>query len=109
MLGGQGRNYLLLESGGQSERTSIGLPPLCTVGAAESAPPASGKIALFSTAMELDVFSTPLPEFAAGDVVQLVSVFTFGAAGGSANAIQSRYPERRVRAIDENGRLIDLV
>jgi hypothetical protein len=36
--------------------------------------------------MEFDVFSTPLPEFAADDVVQLVSVFTFGAAGGSANA-----------------------
>ena len=36
--------------------------------------------------MEFDVFSTPLPELAAGDVVQLVSVFTFGAAGGSANA-----------------------
>jgi len=86
VLGGQGRNYLLLESGGQSVRTSIGLPPLCTVGAAESAPPASGKIALFSTAMEFDVFSTPLPEFAADDVVQLVSVFTFGAAGGSAYA-----------------------
>ena len=39
-----------------------------------------------STAMEFDVFSTPLPEFAAADVVQLVSVFTFGTAGGSANA-----------------------
>jgi hypothetical protein len=64
-VGGQGRNYFPLESGGQSVRTSIGLPPLCTVGAAELAPPASGKIALFSTAMEFDVFSTPLPEFAA--------------------------------------------
>jgi len=85
-MANEGRNYFPLESGGQSVRTSIGLPPLCTVGAAELAPPASGKIALFSTAMEFDVFSTPLPEFAAGDVVQLVSVFTFGAAGGSANA-----------------------
>ena len=35
---------------GQSERTSIALPPLCTVGAAELVPQASGKIALFSTA-----------------------------------------------------------
>jgi hypothetical protein len=62
-----------LESGGQSGLALIGLPPLCTVGAAESAPPASGKTALFPTAMEFDVFSSPLPDVAAGDVVQAVS------------------------------------
>ena len=67
--------YFGLESGGQSERTSIGVPPLCTVGAAELAPPASGRIALFSTAMEFDVFSSPLPDVAAPEVVQLVSDF----------------------------------
>jgi hypothetical protein len=68
-------SYLGLESGGQSARISIGLPPLCTVGAAELAPPASGRIALFSTAMEFDVFSAALPVVAADDVVQLVSGF----------------------------------
>ena len=52
------------------------LPPLCTVGAAEFEPPASGKIALFSIAMEFDVFSLALPEVAADDVVQLVSCFS---------------------------------
>jgi hypothetical protein len=46
------------------------------VGAAEFLPPASGKIALFSIAIELDVFSLPLPEVAADDVVQLVSCFS---------------------------------
>ena len=53
----------------------MGLPPLCTVGAAELAPPASGRTALFSTAIEFDVFSSPWPEVAAGEVVQLVSGF----------------------------------
>jgi hypothetical protein len=72
--------YLGLESGGQSERTSRGLPPLCTVGAAEFEPPASGRTALFSTAMEFDVFSSALPEVAAGDVVQLVSCFSLDGA-----------------------------
>jgi hypothetical protein len=52
------------------------LPPLCTVGAAEFEPPASGKIALFSIDMEFDVFSLALPEVAADDVVQLVSCFS---------------------------------
>ena len=78
-------NYFGLESGGQSLRTSIGLPPLCTVGAAEFEPPASGKIALFSTAIEFDVFSSPLPAVAAGDVVQLVSGFSLDCADGCAN------------------------
>ena len=54
----------------------MGFPPLCTVGAAEFAPPASGTIALFSIAIEFDVFSSPLPVVAAGDVVQLVSCFS---------------------------------
>jgi hypothetical protein len=63
-----------LESGGHSERTSSGLPPLCTVGAAEFEPPASGSTALFSIAMEFWVFSSPLPAVAAPVVVvQLVS------------------------------------
>jgi hypothetical protein len=74
-------NYFALESGGQSLATCIGLSPLCTVGAAELAPPASGRIALFSTAIEFDVFSSPWPEVAAGDVVQLVSGFGAVAAG----------------------------
>jgi hypothetical protein len=78
-------NYFGLESGGQSLRTSIGLPPLCTVGAAEFEPPASGKIALFSTAIEFDVFSSPLPAVAAGDVVQLVSGLSLDCADGCAN------------------------
>ena len=68
--------YFGLESGGQSARASIGLPPLCTVGAAEFEPPASGRTALFSTAMEFDVFSLPLPDVAAEEVVQLVSCFS---------------------------------
>ncbi len=68
--------YLDFESGGHSVRTSMGLPPLCTVGAAEFEPPASGRIALFSIAMEFDVFSSALPEVAADDVVQLVSCFS---------------------------------
>lgn len=65
--------YFGLESGGQSGDTFSGLPPLCTVGAAELDPPASGNTALFSTAIELAVLSSPLPVVAAGDVVQAVS------------------------------------
>jgi len=68
-------------------RTSNGLPPLCTVGAAELAPPASGRIALFSTAMVFEVFSSPLPEVAVDDVVvQLVSGFAPDDAAVCANA-----------------------
>jgi hypothetical protein len=74
-------NYLALESGGQSLATCIGFPPLCTVGAAELDPPASGRTALFSTAIEFDVFSSPWPEVAAGEVVQLVSGFCPVVAG----------------------------
>jgi hypothetical protein len=47
------RDYFGLESGGQSGLTFRGLPPLCTVGAAELAPPASDRTALLSTAIEL--------------------------------------------------------
>jgi hypothetical protein len=61
-----------LESGGQSGDTFSGLSPLCTVGAAEFAPPASGNTALLPTVTEFDVFSSPLPDVAAGDVVQAV-------------------------------------
>jgi hypothetical protein len=68
--------YLGFESGGQSGDTFNGLPPLCTVGAAEFAPPASGSTALFSTDIEFAVFSSPLPVVAAGDVVQAVSGLT---------------------------------
>jgi hypothetical protein len=71
------------------------LPPLCTVGAAELAPPASGKIALFSTATEFDVFSSPLPDIAAVEVVQLVSDFSLDGAAGSANeALTSNDPAK---------------
>jgi hypothetical protein len=64
------------ESGGQSVDTFSGLLPLCTVGAAEFAPPASGSTALFSTTIEFAVFSSPLPVVAARDVVQAVSGFS---------------------------------
>jgi hypothetical protein len=49
------------------------LPSLCTVGAAEFVPAASGRIALFSIAMEFDFWSPALPVVAADEVVQLVS------------------------------------
>jgi hypothetical protein len=65
--------YFGLESGGQFGSAFNGLPPLCTVGAAELDPPASGNTALFSTAIEFAVLSSPLPVVAAGDVVQAVS------------------------------------
>jgi hypothetical protein len=64
-----------LESGGQFGSTFSGLPPLCTVGAAELDPPASGNTALFSKAIELAVFSSPLPVVAVGEVVHAVSGF----------------------------------
>jgi hypothetical protein len=55
------------------------LLPLCTVGAAELAPPASGSTALFPTTIELAAFSSPWP-VAAGDVVQAVSDLLLDAA-----------------------------
>lgn len=73
----------------------MGLPPLCTVGAAEFAPPASGRTALFSIAIEFDVFSSPLPVVAAGDVVQLVSCFSLdGVADCAAAAPASTNPAK---------------
>ena len=76
-----------LESGGQSGDTFSGLPPLCTVGAAEFEPPASGSTALFSMAIELAVFSSPLPVVAAGEVVQAVSGLSPDAAVDCADAV----------------------
>lgn len=70
-------------SGGQSVRTSIGLPSLCTVGAAElECPPASGKTALFSIA--IDVLAVRVAGCAVDDVgfgLQLVSGLLLPAAG----------------------------
>ena len=88
-----------LESGGQSLRATIGLPPLCTVGAAEFAPPASGRTALFPTAIEFDVFSSPLPDVADPVVVQLVSGFSLEGVVDCACAVPiSRTPTRTVEA-----------
>jgi hypothetical protein len=81
------RDYFGLESGGQSGLSFSGLPPLCTVGAAEFAPPASGSTALFSTAIEFAVFSSPLPVVAAGDVVHAVSGLSPDAAVDWAAAV----------------------
>ena len=81
------RHYFGFESGGQSGDTFSGLPPLCTVGAAEFEPPASGSTALFSTAIELAVFSSPFPVVAAGDVVQAVSDLSADAAVDWAAAV----------------------
>src|SRR5215208_101757 len=78
--------YFGLESGGHSDWTSKGLPALWTVGAAEFEPPASGRTALFSTAIEFDVFSVALPSVAADEVVQLVSCFSVDGALGCAVA-----------------------
>jgi hypothetical protein len=71
------------------------LPPLCTVGAAEFEPPASGSTALFSTAIEFEVFSSPLPEVAAPVVVQLVSGLPpDGAAVCAAAAPETNMPAK---------------
>src|SRR5258708_35520437 len=67
---------LVLKWGGRPGRVCMVLLPLCTVGAAEFEPPASGRTALFSTAMEFNVLSLPLPDVAAEEVVQLVSCFS---------------------------------
>jgi hypothetical protein len=69
------------------------------VGAAELDPPASGNIALFSTAMEFAVFSSPLPVVAAGDVVHAVSGLSLGAAVDCAAAVLTlNIPARIVAA-----------
>ena len=57
------------------------------VGAAESLPPASGTIALFSIAIAFDVFSSPLPELAARVVVQLVSGLSLNGEVDCANVV----------------------
>ena len=83
----QDPTYFGLESGGQFGSTFNGLPPLCTVGAAEFAPPASGNTALFSMAIEFAVFSSPLPVVAAGDDVHAVSGLSLDAAVDCAAAV----------------------
>ncbi len=79
------------------------LPSCCTVGAAESVPPASGRIALFSIAMESDFesdfFSPALPVVAAGEVVQLVSGLSpDGVADCAAAAPTTRDPVKSAAA-----------
>jgi hypothetical protein len=91
-------SYFGFESGGHSEPTSIGLPPLCTVGAAELAPPASGRIALFSIAAEFDVVSPALPVVAADDVVQLVSGLSRDGAVDCANAVPATNDPAKIAA-----------
>jgi hypothetical protein len=76
----------------------MGLPPLCTVGAAEFEPPASGKIALFSIAMEFDVFSPALPVVADDEVVQLVSCFPLGGVVDCAAAASTTNEPARIAA-----------
>jgi hypothetical protein len=74
------------------------LPPLCTVGAAEFDPPASGRIALFSIATEFDVFSPALPVVAADDVVQLVSGLSGDGAVDCANAAPATNDPAKITA-----------
>ena len=85
--------------------TCMGLSPLCTVGAAELAPPASGRTALFSTAIEFDVFSSPWPEVAAGEVVQLVSGFCPVVAGCAIAAPVNENCKNRCRDTIEHSNL----
>ncbi|MGD9837138.1 MAG: hypothetical protein AB7F72_18345 [Afipia sp.] len=82
-------------SGGQSGRTSIGLPSLCTVGAAELAcPPAEGRIALFSIPVEVPVVFLAWSEDAADDgVLQLVSALSLFDVGVCAsNGVAANSP-----------------
>jgi hypothetical protein len=77
----------------------MGLSPLCTVGAAELAPPASGRTALFPIAIEFDVFSSPRPEVADPVVVQLVSGFSLeGAVDCAAAGPTTSVPTRMAAA-----------
>jgi hypothetical protein len=91
-----------LESGGQSLLTTKGLSPLCTVGAAELAPPASGSTALLPTAIEFDVFSSPCPEVAEPVVVQLVSGFWLEGAVDCAAAGPMTNDPARIAAAARN-------
>ena len=77
----------------------MGLPPLCTVGAAEFEPPASGRIALFSNAKEFDVFSPALPVAAADDVVQLVSGFSLDGVVDCAAAAPTTTNPAKIAAV----------
>src|SRR4051812_49340858 len=97
-----------LESGGHSERTSSGLPALCTVGAAEfECPPASGSTALFSIAIEFWVFSSPLPAVALPVVVvQLVSGLLLGAG---AVVCAAAAPEKSMHARNMAARTVIFV
>ena len=92
------RCYFGLESGGQSGLTFSGFPSLCTVGAAEFAPPASGRTALFPTSIELAVFFSPLPVVAAGDVVHAVSGLSPDAAEAWASAVLTLNAAARIAA-----------
>lgn len=106
-VAGLPRRYFGLESGGQSGLTFSGLPPLCTVGAAEFEPPASGTTALFPTAMELAVFSSPLPVVASDEVVHAVSGFSpetagdWAADGLTLNATAKIAPATRIISISD--------
>jgi hypothetical protein len=90
--------YFGLESGGQSGETFSGFSPLCTVGAAEFVPPASGSTALLPTVCEFDVFSSPLPDVAAGDVVQAVSCFSPDGAVDWAEVVPTPITAMRIAA-----------
>src|SRR5262245_22003955 len=90
--------YFGLESGGQSRATFSGLSPLCTVGAAEFEPPASGTTALFSMAIEFAVFSSPCPDVAADDVVQAVSGLLSDAVVDCATAVPALNAPTRIAA-----------
>jgi hypothetical protein len=75
------------------------LPSLCTVGAAEFVPSASGRIALFSIAMEFDFFSPALPVVAGGEVIQLVSGLSLdGVVNCAAAAPTTKYPAKTAAA-----------
>src|ERR1700716_1017247 len=78
----------------------------CTVGAAESVPPASGRIALFSIAMESDFesdfLSPALPVVAGGEVIQLVSGLSpDGVVDCAAAAPTTRNPAKTAAATRE--------
>lgn len=65
-------HHYFFESGGHLDSaTTIGFPPLCTVGAAELEPPALGRIALFPIA--IDVLSSALADVPDREIVQLTS------------------------------------
>jgi hypothetical protein len=95
---GSRRQSFGVESGGQFGEAFSGSSPLCTVGAAESVPPASGSTALLPTVTEFDVFSSPLPDVAAGDVVQAVSSFSPDGAVDWADAVLTPITAAKIAA-----------